>query len=248
MLQLEGVTVRYGDAIWALQDVNLEVAENKITALLGANGAGKTTVIRVIAGLVRPLAGAVRWQGEILSGPVEERSRQGLAVVPEGRQLWPGLTVAEHLTLAVYPVLGPRQRFRSRLPEAYQARIEQLLDQFPALRRHWRHRAETMSGGEQQMLALARALATNPKLLALDEPSVGLAPLVVEELFGRLESTVRAGMTVLLVEQNAEAALDVADWAYVLQSGRVVASGSRRDLDASGALEEAYLGRSSQAL
>ena len=241
MLTYSDVSVSYG-AIQALQSLMLEVKKGSFTVLLGANGAGKTTLIRALAGLVPVRGGAIYFEGKALLCPTERRCRQGIAFVPEGRQLWPGMTVAEHLTLAAYPQMGGWRKFGKRLSPDVRRVVEDLLDRFPALQRNYSHRVETMSGGEQQMLALARALIMQPKLIALDEPTVGLAPNLASELFIQLKRLVDEGLTVLLVEQNADAALSVADYGYVLEYGRVVAHGDPETLRSSSVLQEAYLG------
>lgn len=241
MLEARNLTVMYG-AIQALDAVSLTVAPGSLTALLGANGAGKSTVIRAIAGWVPLQRGELRWRGQPLPPAPEARARLGIGVVPEGRQLWAGMTVAEHLLLAGYDRLTPLQRLGTKPPPELRALVEEMLERFPVLRRNYRRLAETMSGGEQQMLALARAFMTGSDLVILDEPSVGLAPKIVGELFDELHRAVQRGLTVLLVEQNAEAALEVADWGYVLQYGRIVAEGSGSDLRGSEAVTTAYLG------
>ena len=237
MLEVTGLSARYG-AVAALRDVSLEVRAGELVALIGANGAGKTTLLRAIAGLVAPAAGRVTLDGRDVTGQAPEAMiRAGVALVPERRRVFAPLTVLDNLELGGYAL--PRGRdFRSRL----EAGVEEAYRLFPVLRRRRDQLAGTLSGGEQQMLAIGRALMTRPRLLLCDEPSLGLAPLVVAEIM-RLLSTLReAGTTILLVEQNARMALRSADRAYVLEVGSVVLSGAAADLLEDDQLKAAYLG------
>jgi len=232
-----GLSARYG-AVAALRDVSLEVRAGELVALIGANGAGKSTLLRAIAGLVAPAAGRVALDGRDVTGQAPEAMiRAGVALVPERRRVFAPLTVLDNLELGGYAL--PRGRdFRSRL----EAGVEEAYRLFPVLRRRRDQLAGTLSGGEQQMLAIGRALMTRPRLLLCDEPSLGLAPLVVAEIM-RLLSTLReAGTTILLVEQNARMALRSADRAYVLEVGSVVLSGAATDLLEDDQLKAAYLG------
>jgi len=232
-----GLSARYG-AVAALRDVSLEVRAGELVALIGANGAGKSTLLRAIAGLVAPAAGRVTLDGRDVTGQAPEAMiRAGVALVPERRRVFAPLTVLDNLELGGYAL--PRGRdFRSRL----EAGVEEAYRLFPVLRRRRDQLAGTLSGGEQQMLAIGRALMTRPRLLLCDEPSLGLAPLVVAEIM-RLLSTLReAGTTILLVEQNARMALRSADRAYVLEVGSVVLSGAAADLLEDDQLKAAYLG------
>ena len=231
------MSARYG-AVAALRDVSLEVRAGELVALIGANGAGKSTLLRAIAGLVAPAAGRVALDGRDVTGQAPEAMiRAGVALVPERRRVFAPLTVLDNLELGGYAL--PRGRdFRSRL----EAGVEEAYRLFPVLRRRRDQLAGTLSGGEQQMLAIGRALMTRPRLLLCDEPSLGLAPLVVAEIM-RLLSTLReAGTTILLVEQNARMALRSADRAYVLEVGSVVLSGAAADLLEDDQLKAAYLG------
>ena len=231
------MSARYGP-VPALRDVSLEVRAGELVALIGANGAGKSTLLRAIAGLVAPAAGRVALDGRDVTGQAPEAMiRAGVALVPERRRVFAPLTVLDNLELGGYAL--PRGHgFRSRL----EAGVEEAYRLFPVLRRRRDQLAGTLSGGEQQMLAIGRALMTRPRLLLCDEPSLGLAPLVVAEIM-RLLSTLReAGTTILLVEQNARMALRSADRAYVLEVGSVVLSGAATDLLQDDQLKAAYLG------
>jgi branched-chain amino acid transport system ATP-binding protein len=237
LLEVSGLSARYGP-VHALRDVSLEVRAGELVALIGANGAGKSTLLRAIAGLVAPAAGRVALDGRDVTGQAPEAMiRAGVALVPERRRVFAPLTVLDNLELGGYAL--PRGHdFRSRL----EAGVEEAYRLFPVLRRRRDQLAGTLSGGEQQMLAIGRALMTRPRLLLCDEPSLGLAPLVVAEIM-RLLSTLReAGTTILLVEQNARMALRSADRAYVLEVGSVVLSGAATDLLQDDQLKAAYLG------
>ena len=241
MLRVENISVSYG-SIRALDGVNLEARDGKFTVILGANGAGKTTVVKALAGLVPLQKGLVRLDGHEMSMDVEMRPRLGVAVVPERRQLWHDMTVEEHLVLGAYRSYSGWQKFRKTITREVSPRIEEILEQFPALRSRFSQRAGTLSGGEQQMLALARAMSSGPKMIVLDEPTVGLSPLMVEGVFVNLQKWTSSGGAVLLAEQNAEAALYFADYGYVLQQGKIVAQGPGAKLRENGLVEAAYLG------
>jgi branched-chain amino acid transport system ATP-binding protein len=233
LLAIEGLCVAYGRTE-AVRGIDLTVEEGRTVCLIGANGAGKTTVMRAITGLTRPRAGAVRFDGREITGWSPHRvAAAGLRLVPEGRQIFAELSVAENLRLGAW--LEPDTTLRAR-------RMEQVLARFPRLKDRLHQIAGQMSGGEQQMLALGRAMMAAPKLLLLDEPSMGLAPLVVEEIFAILAELRREGTTILLVEQNASAALDVADEAYVLETGRIVLHGTAREVAENPAVAAHYLG------
>ena len=234
---MTGLSARYG-AVAALRDVSLEVRAGELVALIGANGAGKSTLLRAIAGLVAPAAGRVTLDGRDVTGQAPEAMiRAGVALVPERRRVFAPLTVLDNLELGGYAL--PRGRdFRSRL----EAGVEEAYRLFPVLRRRRDQLAGTLSGGEQQMLAIGRALMTRPRLLLCDEPSLGLAPLVVAEMMRLLSTLQEAGTTILLVEQNARMALRSADRAYVLEVGSVVLSGAAADLLEDDQLKAAYLG------
>jgi len=233
MLLVEGLEVAYGRTT-ALKGIDLRVDEGKVVCLIGANGAGKTTTMRALSGLLRPAAGRIRFDGADITGQRAHRiAALGMRHVPEGRQIFAGLTVAENLSIGAWlePAAGERAR-----------RQEEVLARFPRLRERLGQLAGSMSGGEQQMLALGRALMGAPKLLLLDEPSMGLAPLFVEEIFAIIADLRREGRTILLVEQNASAALEVADYAFVLETGRIVLEGPAAEVAHDPAVVAAYLG------
>jgi branched-chain amino acid transport system ATP-binding protein len=232
-LEIDGLEVAYGRTT-ALHGVSITVGEGQVVCLIGANGAGKTTAMRAISGLVRPRAGRVRFAGRDITGQAAHRiAAAGLRQVPEGRQCFAELTVAENLALGAYLAPGRGEVAR---------RQDGVLARFPRLRERLHQLAGSMSGGEQQMLAMGRALMGAPRLLLLDEPSMGLAPLFVEEIFAIIAALKAEGTTILLVEQNASAALDVADHAYVLETGRIVLSGAAAEVASNPAVAAAYLG------
>jgi branched-chain amino acid transport system ATP-binding protein len=232
-LAIADLVVCYGRTD-AVKGISLEVGEGRVVALIGANGAGKTTIMRAISGLVRPRAGRVRFAGQDITGWAAHRiAATGLLQVPEGRQCFAELSVAENLQLGAYLVRDGAEIAR---------RQEAVLARFPRLRERLGQFAGSLSGGEQQMLAIGRALMGAPRLLLLDEPSMGLAPLFVEEIFAIIASLKADGTTILLVEQNASAALDVADHAYVLETGRIVLSGPAAQVAVDPAVAAAYLG------
>jgi branched-chain amino acid transport system ATP-binding protein len=232
LLKLEGVSAGYG-SLQILHDLSLEVRSGEVVALVGANGAGKTTTLRTISGLLRPSSGRVTFDGQDLAGVgAHEVVRRGLVMVPEGRELFGDLTVRENLDMGGFT--------RSQGERA--GTLEQVYELFPILAERRAQRAGTMSGGQQQMLAIGRALMARPQLLMLDEPSLGLAPLMVKTVFeivGRIRET---GITVLIVEQNAVRTLELADRAYVLESGSVTVSGAGLELLADKRVRSAYLG------
>ncbi len=232
-LRVEGLSVSYGRTE-ALRGIDLTVATGQVVCLIGANGAGKTTTMRALSGLVRPRVGQVRLDGADITGLRPHRiAAAGLLQVPEGRQVFAELTVAENLAVGAWLVSDRAEIAR---------RQEAVLARFPRLRERLDQLAGSMSGGEQQMLALGRALMGAPRLLLLDEPSMGLAPLFVEEIFAIISDLKREGITILLVEQNASAALDVADYAYVLETGRIVTHGPADIVANDPAVVAAYLG------
>jgi len=233
MLDVKGLSVRYG-GISALRQVDLSVAQGEIVCLIGANGAGKSTLLGAVSGLIKPSDGTITFQGRAITGHKAHRlSRQGLILVPEGRRVFANLSVEENLILGGY--------FRPRGREQ-QADMAEVYDTFPRLAERRAQQAGTLSGGEQQMLALGRALMGRPKLLMMDEPSLGLAPLMVAEVFSIIRRIHQRGVTVLLIEQNAAAALAVAHRGYVLEVGRVVLSGGGQELAGDGRVQRAYLG------
>lgn len=227
MLECIDLGVNYA-GITALRHAQIKARAGEITAVLGSNGAGKSTLIRAIAGLV-PATGQVLVDGEPLAGPAESRASQGIAIVPEGRQLWPGVTVEEHLVLGAYARIPVLSRFRHRATRPVQAEVQRILEVFPALQERRTMNASLMSGGEQQMLAMARALMASPRILLVDEPSIGLAPLVLETLLSTLRAQARAGLTVLITEQNVKSVLPYADKFVVLRYGQVVFEGLPAD-------------------
>jgi len=232
-LELAAVEAAYGD-VRVLAGVTLSVAAGEIVALLGPNGAGKSTLLKTVAGLLRPRAGALTWNGEDLTRVAPHRIvERGIALVPEGRRLFGGMTVGENLDLGAFV---PRAR------AGRQASLERVLALFPMLAERRRTRVAALSGGQQQMVAIGRALMTNPRLLMLDEPSLGIAPRLVTAILEALVSINRVGVGILLVEQNVHAALGHAHRGYVLESGRIVAQGSGADLLRDEHIRRAYLG------
>lgn len=233
LLTVNGIRARYG-AIVALRDISLEVGEGELVALVGSNGAGKTTTLSVIAGLRRPTRGSVTFRGVALAGrPPEDVARLGISMVPESRGIFPTLTVAENLRLGAY---------LRRDQAAVRTDLDRLQERFPVLGERRDQAAGTLSGGEQQQLAVARALLSSPRLLMLDEPSLGLAPTLVDRVFDLVSELHRDGVTILLVEQNVRRTLQIVDRAYVLRTGRVEASGRPADLRALVDIESVYLG------
>lgn len=233
MLEISGIDVAYGD-VQVLWDVSLEVKKGEIVALIGANGAGKSTTLLTISSLIRPRKGSVTYEGKPLhTRPPHEIITLGISHVPEGRRLFPEMTVKENLLLGALT------------PEAKKTRAEMLdhaFTLFPRLKERAKQAAGTLSGGEQQMCAIARGLMSKPRLLMLDEPSLGLSPLLVSEIFRVIEDVHKQGVTVLIVEQNVFKSLGVADRAYVLENGRVVLTGTGKDLLNDEHVKKAYLG------
>ncbi len=234
MLKIEDLHVSYG-GIRALRGISLEVADGSIVTLIGANGAGKSTTLRTITGLVKAESGSVRWNDtELLGMPIDRIVGAGIAMSPEGRRVFTDLTVEENLKIGAY-LRSDRAEIESDLNWVYGL--------FPRLKERSWQLAGTLSGGEQQMLAVGRALMSRPKLLLLDEPSLGLAPLVVQDIFSIIKEINRQGVTVLLIEQNANMALKIADYAYVLETGNITMSGTGEQLLADERVREAYLGK-----
>lgn len=233
MLKVTDLNCFYG-AIHAIRDVSIEVTDGEIVALIGSNGAGKSTTLRTISGLMKPKSGFIQYDGEDITGmPAHKIVGKGLVQVPEGRHVFANLTVMENLELGAY----------LRKDKAGIAKdLRDVFVKFPRLEERKNQVAGTLSGGEQQMLAMGRALMSKPKLLLLDEPSMGLAPLLVREIFDIIKEINSDGTTVLLVEQNANMALSIADKAYVLETGRISLSGTARELAASDEVRKAYLG------
>ena len=233
MFEVKGIDVFYGDA-QALYGLSLQVREGEVVTLVGANGAGKTTTLRAISGL-RPVArGDIVFEGRSLLGePAHRRAELGIALVPEGRDLWPQLTVRENLELGAYGKAA-RRHLSGSLERAYEL--------FPVVKERSRQVAGSMSGGEQQMVAIARALMTRPRLLMFDEPSLGLAPVVVAQVFDTIQRLHAEGLTILLVEQNLKKALEMADRGYVVETGSISIQGTAADLLADPTIRSAYLG------
>ena len=234
MLELQDLTVSYG-GIQALKGINLQVGEGEIVTLIGANGAGKSTTLRTISGLEKPQGGKIIYNGVDITGkPSKYMVQNGLILVPEGRLIFPDMTVLENLKIGAY----------LRRDKDIEKDIQHMYELFPRLKERSWQMAGTLSGGEQQMLAVGRALMSRPKLLMMDEPSLGLAPLVVRDIFSIIRTIRDSGVTVLLIEQNANAALKVADRGYVLETGRIALEGTGQELLNDPAVRAAYLGKS----
>ena len=232
LLQVEDINVYYG-AIHAIKGISFEVFPDEIVTLIGANGAGKSTTLNTIAGLLRPRTGRIVLEGKDLTTiPASRIVSQGMALCPEGRRIFQQMTVRENLEMGGYT------RPKSEIP----ASLEEVFTRFPRLKEREKQIAGTLSGGEQQMLAMARALMSKPKLLMLDEPSMGLAPILVEQIFDIIKELHQAGVTILLVEQNAQMALSIADRAYVLETGRIAMTGEASALLKNDDVRKAYLG------
>ncbi len=233
MLKVENLSVHYG-VIEAVKNVSFEVNEGEVVTLIGANGAGKTSILRTISGLVRPSSGTISFLGnEIQKVPARKIVADGLSQVPEGRHVFAGLTVMENLEMGA---------FLRNNREENQANLKKVFSRFPRLEERKNQDAATLSGGEQQMLAMGRALMSQPKLLLLDEPSMGLAPIFIQEIFDIIQDIQKQGTTVLLIEQNANKALAIADRGYVLETGKIVLTGTGKELLSSEEVKKAYLG------
>ena len=234
MLKIENLHVSYG-GIQALRGISLEVPDGKIVTLIGANGAGKSTTLRTITGLVKAQSGSIQWNGEELLGKsIDKIVTSGIAMSPEGRRVFPDMTVLENLKIGAY---------LRKDKDGIAKDLQWVYDLFPRLKEREWQLAGTLSGGEQQMLAVGRALMSRPKLLLLDEPSLGLAPLVVQDIFSIIREINNQGVTVLLIEQNANMALKIADLAYVLETGNITMRGTGAELLANDKVKEAYLGK-----
>jgi branched-chain amino acid transport system ATP-binding protein len=234
LLDIRGLTVSYG-AVPAVDGVSLEILPGELRVILGANGAGKTTIIKTLFGLLRPRAGEIRFNGEIdmLRLKPHQIHMLGVAWVPEGRQLWNTLTVMDNLRLGGFAVADK---------SLVERRIDEMFERFPRLRERHAQVAGSLSGGEQQMVAIARALVSAPKLLLMDEPSLGLAPIMVQEVFKLVREINAMGIAILMVEQNARQALKVAHWAYLLETGRIVESGLAAEIGAKESVQAVFLG------
>ena len=233
MLEVKDIEVYYG-MIQAIQGVSFHVEEGEVIALIGANGAGKTTILHTVSGLLTPKKGSILFEGkELTKTPGHKIVSMGMAHVPEGRRVFAQLSVLQNLKMGAYT-----RKDKSEI----NATLEMVFKHFPRLKERQNQLAGTLSGGEQQMLAMGRALMSHPKIILMDEPSMGLSPIFVNEIFNIIEEVSKMGTTVLLVEQNAEMALSIADRAYVLESGRVVLTGTGKELAASDEIKKAYLG------
>lgn len=233
MLQVERLEVRYG-GVFAVQGIDLDVPEGRVTTVLGANGAGKSSTLKAIAGAIRPSAGRVLLEGEDVTGtPAHKLLAKGVALIPEGGRVFGRLNVEQNLAIGAYLV---------REDDIRRSKMEEVLALFPVLAERRRQVAGTLSGGERQMLAIGRALMSGPRAILIDEPSLGLAPVIVDHLFDALRALRERGVTVLLVEQNVGLALELADYGYVLQTGRVALQGSPQELMQSEHVRKAYLG------
>ena len=233
MLTVENINVYYG-VIHALKDISFQVNEGEIVALIGANGAGKTTTLQTVSGMLSAKSGSIRFQDkEISRMPEHKIVKQGISHVPEGRRMFSNLTVLENLKMGAYTRKDKQEINNS---------LEMVYERFPRLKERTRQLAGTLSGGEQQMLAMGRALMANPRILLLDEPSMGLSPLLVSEIFDIIQEINKQGVTILLVEQNAKKALSIANRAYVLETGRIVKENDAQALLHDEAIKKAYLG------
>lgn len=233
MLKVENVNVFYG-VIHAIKDISLEVKEGEIVSLIGANGAGKTSTLQAISGMLKPKSGRISFLGQDLSkAEAHNILKMGMAHVPEGRRVFAGMTVKENLEMGAYT-----RRDANEIND----NLERVFMRFPRLLERRKQLAGTLSGGEQQMLAIGRAIMSNPKMLLLDEPSMGLSPLLVKEIFSIIKELNESGMTILLVEQNAKKALSISNRAYVLETGKIVLEGDAKELMENDAVKKAYLG------
>lgn len=233
MLKIENLHIKYG-AIHAVKGIDIEVNEGEIVTLIGANGAGKTSILKALSGLVKPSEGTITYDGKVLNKKsAQDIMKAGISHVPEGRRIFVDMTVLENLELGAY---------QRKDKEGIKKDLEAIYERFPILKDRSKQAAGTLSGGEQQMLAMGRALMANPKILLLDEPSMGLAPILVKEIFSIIKDINAKGTTILLVEQNARMALSVATRAYVMETGKIVMSGTGQELADSEEIQKAYLG------
>ncbi|MGI6710400.1 MAG: ABC transporter ATP-binding protein [Bacilli bacterium] len=239
ILKVKDISVSYDATIRAIHNVSVDIKEGKIVAFIGANGAGKTTILKTISGLLRPTSGAIHWLNEdgtildLIKIEPHKILQLGMAHVPEGRQVFANLTVQENLEMGAYVIKDKKK---------IEENMQKMFEKFPRLAERKKQLAGTLSGGEQQMLAIARALMSNPKILLLDEPSMGLSPILVSEVFEIIQEIRDMGTTILIVEQNARMALSIANYAYVLETGRVVMQGDAKELLKNDEVRKAYLG------
>lgn len=235
MLKLAGINTFYGP-IEALKDINIEVKQGEIVCLIGSNGAGKSTALMTISGILKPSSGSIQFEGKTINGiPPHRIVKMGISQAPEGRRIFPKLTVKENLEMGAYI------KFKVQSSK-FKVQLDKIYELFPVLKERHKQLGGTLSGGEQQMLAIGRALMSSPKLLLLDEPSLGLAPIIVSKIFKTIKEVNREGVTVLLVEQNAHAALKLSNRGYVLENGRVVMQGKGEELLNNEDVRKAYLG------
>lgn len=232
MIEVKGLSVHYGGIV-ALDNISLSIPDGKIVSIVGANGAGKSTTINAISGMVKIHSGTITENGESLLIPPQDIVKRGIVQVPEGRKIFPTITLQENLILGAY-VIKDKEKIKKNM--------EKVFDLFPILKERRNQPGGTLSGGEQQMLSLGRALMSDPRVLVLDEPSLGLAPMFVLEIFKMIEDLNRIGHTILLVEQNAQKALSIADYAYVLETGRIVSEGRGKEIADDPIVKKAYLG------
>jgi len=233
MLSVQNVSAGYG-MVQILRDVTFQIQEKEIVSIIGPNGAGKTTLVKTIMGLLHPQSGTIQFKGKNIEKlPTYEIVKNGLAMIPEGREIFPTMTIEENLQLGAYTVNG-KEKIKETKEKVYQI--------FPVLKKKQKVLAQTLSGGEQQMLVICRSLMSNPQLLILDEPSLGLAPIIVEKVLDTVRTINDEGVTVLLVEQNIHDSLNVADRGYVLEEGRIILEGTSRELLSNSHIKEVYLG------
>jgi branched-chain amino acid transport system ATP-binding protein len=233
MLEIENLSGGYG-MVQILRDVNFHVEEKEILSIIGPNGAGKTTLVKTIMGFLRPKSGQIKFKGERIEKlPPYEIVKKGMTMIPEGREIFPRMTIEENLMLGAYTI-----KDKTKIKESK----ERVYDIFPVLKKKQKALAQTLSGGEQQMLVICRSLMSNPQLLILDEPSLGLAPIIVEKVLDTVRAINEEGVTVLLVEQNIHDSLNVADRAYVLEEGKIILEGKSRELLSNSHIKEVYLG------
>jgi branched-chain amino acid transport system ATP-binding protein len=233
LLDAAGISVKYGD-IQAIWDISFSLAKGQLVALIGANGAGKTTTLKALCGLIPSSAGSISYNGAVITGtPVHKVVDLGITLVPEGRQLFPKMTVEENLLVGAYLKRAHGKRAQT---------LKRVYSIFPRLEERRTQTAETLSGGEQQMVAIGRALMQDPQVIMFDEPSLGLAPIMVQEVFKVIQELHREGLTIFLVEQNVHQTLKVADYCYVMENGRIVGQGTGKELEEDQSIREAYLG------